>query len=185
MKKNILASLVLSTLLASPAFAEGFYIGADAGNSKASASENNISFSGNDTTFGIHAGYKFSPYLSAEIGYRDHGSAKDTVVFIKVPVNVNVSAKSVTASVLASYPFTESFSVYGRLGVASIKATYEASASSGYTYTDDSTGTKAMFGIGAQYAFNKNISLRSEYTQYAEIEGTKFSALTVGANYSF
>ncbi|STR45390.1 outer membrane beta-barrel protein [Iodobacter fluviatilis] len=178
MKKNILASLLLSTLIASPVFAEGFYIGADVGSSKVSSDF----ISGNDTTFGIHGGYKFSPYLAAEIGYRDHGKAEEKYSIY----NLSVNAKSVNASVIGSYPFTEAFSVYGRLGVASIKATLEANTKNSYTfYSDEKTETKAMFGIGAQYAFNKNFSLRTEYTQYAEIEDVKLSAFTIGANYSF
>jgi OmpA-OmpF porin, OOP family len=184
MKKNILASLILSTLIASPVFAGGFYLGADVGRSNVSEKNSIVDFSGNGTTFDIYAGYKFSPYLATEITYRDHGKVSDTVVAYNIPVNTSISAKSITTSLIASYPFTEAFSAYGRLGFASINATVEAKAYRS-SYSEDKTTTKAAYGIGAQYALNKNISLRTEYTQYAEDEGTKFSAFTIGANYSF
>jgi OOP family OmpA-OmpF porin len=181
MKKNILASLVLSTLLASPAFAEGFYIGADVGNSNASVDYQGYSSSKSDVAWGIHGGYKFSPYLATEIGYRDFGKFEDN---FSNTAKLSLEAQAVHASVIGSYPFTETFSAYGRLGIASVKATAKATA--GYRFAqDDKTETKALFGIGAQYAFNKNFSLRTEYTQYAEFEDIKFSSFTVGANYSF
>lgn len=180
MKKNILASLVLSTLIASPVFAEGFYIGADVGSSKASVDYQGFDSSKNDVAWGIHGGYKFSPYIATEIGYRDFGKFEDNSYTTKL----SLEAQSVQASVIGSYPFTEAFSAYGRLGIASVKVT--AKATNGYrSAQDDKTETKALFGIGAQYALNKNFSLRTEYTQYAEFDDIKFSSFTVGANYSF
>ncbi|MBY0446162.1 MAG: porin [Burkholderiales bacterium] len=183
MKKNILASLVLSTLIASPVFAEGFYIGADVGSSKMSADVNNNSLDKNNTAWGINGGYKFSPYLAAELGYRDFGKTEENYYGV---VNASVKANAVQASVLASYPFNDAFSVFGRLGVASIKLTAEVNADVvAYSESREETETKALFGIGAQYAFNKNFSLRAEYNQYAKIEDVKLSTFTVGANYSF
>ncbi|QBC43968.1 porin [Iodobacter fluviatilis] len=182
MKKNILASLVLSTLIASPVFAEGFYIGADLGSSNMSADINDQNFNKNNAAWGINGGYKFSPYLAAELGYRDFGKAEENY-FI---ASASIKAKAVQASVLASYPFNDAFSVFGRLGVASIKTTAKAeSRIFGYSKSKEETQTKALFGIGAQYAFNKNFSLRAEYNQYAKIEDLKLSTFTVGANYSF
>jgi len=184
MKKNILASLVLSTLLASPAFAEGFYIGADVGSGRVSNSDDSISFSGNATTFGVHAGYKFSPNLSAEIAYRDHGKVDDKISYMRIPMDASLSATSVAASVIAAYPFNESFSAYGRLGFSSIKTKAEVKTevkALRVAVTSESTETRALVGIGAQYNLNKNVSLRTEYTQYAQ----DLSALTIGANYSF
>ncbi|NHQ86077.1 outer membrane beta-barrel protein [Iodobacter sp. HSC-16F04] len=180
MKKNILASLVLSALIASPVFAEGFYIGADVGSSKAKADSNGYSIEKSDTAWGIHGGYKFSPYLAAELGYRSFGKFEENYSFMKG----SVEASAVQASVIGSYPFSEAFNIYGRLGVASIKTTSKIS-SDFYNAQNDQTDTKALFGIGAQYSFNKNLSMRTEYTQYAEIEDVKLSAITIGANYSF
>ncbi|MDW5415521.1 porin [Iodobacter sp. CM08] len=183
MKKNILASLILSTLIASPAFAEGFYIGADVGSSNMSVDVNNNSLDKNNTAWGINGGYKFSPYLAAELGYRDFGKAEENYYGL---ANASVKANAVQASVLASYPFNDAFSVFGRLGVASIKVTAEINADVlAYSKSNEKTETKALFGIGAQYAFNKNFSLRAEYNQYAKIENLKLSTFTVGANYSF
>jgi OOP family OmpA-OmpF porin len=182
MKKNILASLVLSTLIASPVFAEGFYIGADLGSSNMSLDVKNNSLDKNNTTWGINGGYKFSPYLAAELGYRNFGKVDENYGMLYT----SIEAKAVQASVLASYPFNDAFSVFGRLGVASIKATAKAEAGFfGYSESKEETQTKALFGIGAQYAFNKNFSLRAEYNQYAKIEDLKLSTFTVGANYSF
>ncbi|MEN9659933.1 MAG: hypothetical protein RL571_3398 [Pseudomonadota bacterium] len=177
MKKNILASLILSTLIASPVFAEGFYIGADLGGSNMSAEIDDQNFNKNNAAWGLNGGYKFSPYLAAELGYRDFG---------KLELNpdigdASIKTKAVQASVLASYPFNDAFSVFGRLGIASITLTTEE----GDTEPQKGTQIKALFGIGAQYALNKNFSLRAEYNQYAKIEVLKLSTFTVGANYSF
>lgn len=181
MKKNIIAAVIFSAVMASPAFAEGFYLGADLGRSNASVDVQGTSFDNHDTAWGVHGGYKFSPYLAAEIGYRDFGKFDETFSNI---ANVSVKAHAVEASVIGSYPFTESFNVYGRLGVASVKATADFNVL-GSNESLEKTETKAVFGIGAQYAINKNFSLRTEYTQYSEIEDVKLSSFTIGANYSF
>lgn len=182
MKKNIFAAVILSAVMASPAFAEGFYLGADLGRSNASVDVQNTSFDNHDTAWGVHGGYKFSPFLAAEIGYRDFGKFDETYANT---ANVSLKAHAVEASVIGSYPFNESFNVYGRLGVASVKATADLNARGRNYFHDEQTETKAVFGIGAQYAINKNFSLRTEYTQYSEIEDVKLSSFTIGANYSF
>ncbi|MEJ2793278.1 porin [Iodobacter sp. LRB] len=183
MKQNTLASLVLSTLIASPVFAEGFYIGADVGISKMSEKTMNLTPKKNNAAWGINGGYTFSPYLAAELGYRDFGKAEGKYHGI---YDASIKAKAVQASVLASYPFTDAFSVFGRLGIARIKLTNELNVNGvQHASSKEDSQTKGLFGVGAQYAFNKNLSLRAEYNQYAHVADLKLSTYTVGTNYSF
>jgi OmpA-OmpF porin, OOP family len=177
MKKNILASLVLSTLLASPAFAEGFYIGADVGQSKLSIDTAGFSLSKTATAFGAHAGYEFNPYIAAEIGYRNLGS-------VDLSNTAKLEGNALNLSAIAAYPFNDSVKAFARLGFGKVnhKFTDNRRFSS---YNEDTSETKALFGAGAEYSFNKNFSLRGEYSQYAKFEDITISNLTVGVNYKF
>jgi OmpA-OmpF porin, OOP family len=172
LNKLLLASLLL--ISTAPAFAEGFYLGVEATyrssellyNDKKVESKSGIGG-------GIYAGYQFSPYLSTEIGYRDFGN-------INFNNDGNQSkASAIQASVIGAYPFTTNFSVFGRLGVANLKSSLQDDR---YTYQDRNE-TKALLGLGIEYAITKQISLRSELSEYTGDHG--LSALSLGAHFKF
>lgn len=51
--------------------------------------------------------------------------------------------------------------------------------------TDNESETKALFGIGAGYAFTENLAARLEYSRFAKIEEATLSALSVAFQYHF
>jgi len=75
--------------------------------------------------------------------------------------------------------------VYGRLGFAKIDLDYKYSEDTGYRESSSDSENKALFGVGASFNVTPEFAIRAEYNQYAKIEDTKFSALTVGATYRF
>jgi opacity protein-like surface antigen len=87
-------------------------------------------------------------------------------------------------SILASHPFDDTLSVYGRLGFANLKV--EAS------FNDDTgdgsrsrSKTKAVYGIGGRYSATEKLGIHLEYNRYAEYNGLTASALLVGLDYQF
>jgi OmpA-OmpF porin, OOP family len=171
LKKLLLASLLL--ISATPAFAEGFYLGVEATYRSAELLINDIKVeSKSGTGGGVYAGYQFSPYLSTEIGYRNLGN-------IDFKKGSTAKDHALQASVIGAYPFTTNFSGFGRLGVANIKSSLKDDR---YTYQDYSK-TQALLGLGIEYAITKQISVRSEYTKY--MGNDALSTLSLGAHFKF
>ncbi|GAB3267585.1 porin family protein [Chitinimonas naiadis] len=180
MKKQF-SLLAIAAVLAAPAFADNFYAGGDIGRSKIEADlGNGYSASKNDTAWSVFAGYQFHTNFAAEVGYRDLGKIED-----RAGNNYDqVKARAVQASLIGILPVSNEFSVFGRLGLASIKGEGEGRFGN-YTYSSSETKTKGLFGIGARYAVTKELGLRAEYNQYSKIEDVKLSTLTIGADYRF
>ncbi|NHQ86078.1 outer membrane beta-barrel protein [Iodobacter sp. HSC-16F04] len=174
LKKLFLAPLILVSILTTPAFAEGFYLGTEINARGASLEINNRSVE--DKTgvgWGIHAGYQFSPYFATEVAYRDLGDIDFTVA------QTQSKASAIQASLIGTYPFTSRFSVFGRLGVAQLKSTLKDNR---YTYQDHND-TKALLGLGVEFAITKQISLRTELSEYTGDHN--ISSLSLGANFKF
>lgn len=166
--------IVLTSLLASPVFAEGFYLGAEATYRSASYKVNDKSLESKSALGGgIYAGYKFFPYLAAEVGYSDLGNINYSID------SMQSKANAIQASLIGIYPVTDNFSVIGRLGVAQLKETFKDNE---FTYQDTSK-TKALLGLGIEYSITKQISVRSEWAQYTG--DNALGTLTFGANYKF
>ncbi|WP_374355701.1 outer membrane beta-barrel protein [Chitinimonas sp.] len=179
--KLSLSILALAAAVALPAFAAETYVGADIGRSKLEENVGGVSISKNETAWAIFGGYQFHPNFAAELAYRDLGKISER----EGSVSANLQAHAVQLSVIGSYPINEQFSVYGRLGLGAIRAKAEVRAPGFYMAEKSDTKTKALVGIGARYAINKQFGIRTEYAEFGKIEGLKLSTFTVGADYSF
>lgn len=176
MKK--LMALAMAAAFAAPAFAGDFYVGGDIGRSKVKGGSESIGgvtvtmADWKDTTYAIFGGYTLNDNFALELGYRSLG--KNTVSVDSKTVDVKGSA--LQASVVASMPVGNDFSIYGRLGVNSVKvkATY-----AGNSETDSES--KALIGFGARYAISKEAGVRAEFQKLA----SDVSTLTVGVDFKF
>ncbi|WP_374535758.1 outer membrane beta-barrel protein [Chitinimonas taiwanensis] len=174
---KLFSALALAAALSAPALANDLYIGADIGRSDIEVDAGNgFTVSKDSTSFAVFGGVQFHKNFAAELAYRDLGELKSG--------NAKLSAYALQASLLGSLPVSNEFSLLGRVGLASINAEYRESGF-GYSYSEDSSETKPFFGVGARYAVNKQLGIRAEYNQYAEIEDTTISTMTVGVDYRF
>ncbi|QPF75549.1 porin family protein [Roseateles sp. DAIF2] len=162
MKKIIALAIVAA--LSTAAQAEGFYVGTDVGQTR---------FKAEDTTFksngvNLYGGYLLNDNVSFEAGWRSLGS--DTQFGDKL------KGSALQASVLLSAPLSNSFSLFGRLGVSRVE-----SKVTGPGLNEKDSETKGLVGFGARYAINKQIGLRAEFQKpHPDVK-----LISVGVDYRF
>jgi len=164
--KKILAVAILSTAFAAPAYAEGtgFYGALDLNTWDLS---NKGTASNPSTGYRIAGGYHFTPNWGAELGYAASGNGDAG--------GQNYKVESTQLALIGTYPINEQFDVFGKLGYAMNKLSGDATAGCSDCSKDD-----FMYGIGAQYNFNKQFGVRFQYEDLGKVEdsGTNDSAAT-------
>ena len=110
-----------------------------------------------DTAWGLFGGYQFNRNLAAELGYHRLGSFSSP--------GGDVDAKAWELVGLGSWPITDQFSVYGKLG--------------GYRGKLDGAGhsetnTDLTYGLGLQWDFTRNVGVRGEWQRYPKMGGGGF-----------
>ncbi|BBI98522.1 hypothetical protein FGKAn22_02150 [Ferrigenium kumadai] len=182
--KKIAAALLLSTAVAAPAFAadSAFYAAFDIGQSNAKDACNGIpagvSCKKTDTAVRLAGGYQFTPIWGAEISYADLGKARASGLILGIPVSVDSKSNSVQLAATGTFPISGGFSILGKLGIARTEVKTSGSVLGIVVASAKATSTKAAYGIGAQYDFTKNVSVRAQY----EDLGTVGDANTTGAS---
>jgi len=164
MIKKIFAAAALS-LLASSSFAASptaFYGGLDVGSTKVDGLD------GNKTSVGAFLGYGFTQNFAVELGYRQLGKWD--------LYGIDVSAKQTHVSVVGSFPLSQQFDIYGRLGYNNVSG--EASYG-GRTYSAGDSG--ALYGVGLNYSFTPTVAGRVEVQKPAS-DTTNYS---VGVVFKF
>lgn len=180
-----MAFLALAAFASLPALADdnnrGSYVGVDLGSTQFKVnglgSERRLSL-------GASFGYQFNENFALENQIRRLGSWK-------IDSGIRANADSINLSLIGKVPLNKEFSLYGRLGVA------RNTVSVGYTNLSIAASqTKAVLGLGGEYRFDKNFSLRAEYANLGSTQlgdkslgvdpvKIKVQQLTVGLNYRF
>jgi opacity protein-like surface antigen len=150
--------------LASSAFAasaqsasSGFYAGGE-------INRGTLTDFGSKVGVGANVGYAFNQNVAVELSAANVGTYS---------VNgVDLSTQALTGSVVASLPVSNDISLFGRLGYGKVTVAVDGAKGS---------VNSAAYGLGASYKLNNNMSLRAEYTRYAE-ELSKFG---VGVQFKF
>lgn len=183
--KKIVAAVLLSAVVAAPAFAadSGFYAGVTLGNGKPNVTPvTGAALSKNsDFIYGGLAGYQYNKNLAVEVQFTGLGKATDVA-------GNTTKADALSLTAVGLLPLSDSFEVLGKLGVASAKT-----ASSALATNLGASRTGLTYGIGAQYNVTQNLGLRLVWDRYAVATanniGVKTNAnanvMTVGAVYKF
>lgn len=182
-----------------------FYIGADVGSTEITG-DNSIGkdsvfvagqkFKDSDTSYGLHAGFQFTDWFAAELGYTDFGSTskrfkiRPDIMFIVAPNDTQVvDAKGVSLSGVFSYSLSQSFSVLGVVGVTSIN--YDSTWKGGFSPMTGSlrenhsfTDQGLLLGVGGKYALSDSLALRADVRRN-DVGDFKLDTLSVGVEYSF
>ncbi len=185
--KQTLLFAVLGLALSVPAiaYADGAYIGVNAGRTDQKVFAEGISGTAKDTTTGykLYGGYDFSKNFGVEGGYMDSGDGK--AVFSN-GFFVEGKTTSLYVAATGTLPLNEQFSLFAKAGVATNRAKLN---NSNGVYFDERT-TSPVLGIGAAYAVSKNIALVIEYENFGKTvkiddDYVKTELLSIGARYNF
>lgn len=186
MKKLIFALVAATAAIGSAqAAGPGGYIGLGIANADHSASIPGTTASSSDgwkTSGKIYGGYDFDQTFGVELGYTDFRSSDYSYTLNGVNRTGTSDGKSYYVAGKATMPVNEQFSVFGKLGAANNKRTFNDPVFSG-----SDTKTELYAGVGAQYNFNPKVAVSLEYERYGKNQdiGAKSDVITLGARYSF
>ena len=185
-KKILLGTFAATIAFSGASFAatSGLYAGVQAGWSNTNPpSEPGVSIDGKGAAFGLRAGYQFTPHFALEGGYTRFAKTKFSVPgFASATLNYNVFdlvGKGI-------YSFDNGFGLYGKAGVAYMKASANANVL-GFTGSAKDSATRPVAGLGVKYDFNQNVSADIGVTRIFKGGKLKQNANTVmvGLTYNF
>jgi OOP family OmpA-OmpF porin len=185
-------SLMLGVMVSAAAAADdnnGWYVGANAGQSRAKIDDPRIAGDlleeGFDTTalknddlhlgYKLFGGYQFVKYFALEAGYFDLGKFGFTANTLPpVGLTGHVKLQGADIDAVAILPFTPSFAAFGRIGYDYAFAK-DAFAGSGDVIVQDPErrehGGNYKFGLGLQYQLTRLLGLRAEGERYRVDDG--------------
>lgn len=179
--RTIAASLLASSLLAAPAFAQ-FYVGGGVGAAKSSGLNGSgvslgVPFTvGGDTTktsWKLYGGYQFTPNWGIEAQYSDLGKRSANINF-GAPINAGGTTSGSTASQWSlagtgTLPINSNVYLMGKLGASRNKFdSYSLTVAGASATGAGSNKTDLLAGIGIGYDFTKNIGVRFEYENFGK-----------------
>lgn len=175
MKKIAIVAL-LASFVAAPALAANTgkaYVAGDLG----FASYSNVGPYPNPGMVRIAGGYHFNPMLAAEIGYTSF--ADSTFGY------GTLSASSFQVAGVLSLPINAKFDLLGKLGMAN----NSAKETNYYGYYASYSQSSLMFGVGAQYHLDSQLSIRAQYEDYGNFQSyspaMKATTVSLGVAYNF
>lgn len=187
MKKKLFAALMGVALLSSAAaHAESSYVTVGAGRSEYRADGE----SENKTAISLAFGQSLGENWGYELGYINFGSLSGVETDDNETISAKLRVQSVYAAAVGTLPFSESFSLFAKAGLAvnyaKASATY-ADGSVTASGSESETKVGPMLGLGLAYSFTKEVAATVEYRYFHDVVdgGLKASALTAGIRYSF
>lgn len=174
MKKILIASaLAAATMMAAPAFAQG-YIGFGVGSAKLTGVDGNqgiapSTLSGGNTSRGLvklYGGYQITPNWGIEGQYSDLGT-RDLILRNAAGVTTATgSYKNSQFSIAGTgtLPLSSSFSLFGKLGV-----TANANQLTVVGVRDSGNTTSLLLGLGVAYNITPALSARLEYEDFGNV----------------
>lgn len=131
------------------------------------------------TTFGLHAGTGFLPFIGLEAGYFDHGS-----------IDINGRNRQVTADGSSFYfsakPSVDigPFHLYAKAGINSYLVSYTGTNEP----VSDDKGAGIMYGLGAEYSVLPGITMGASYQSFGiklDNEDDRIKSFTLNATFHF
>ncbi len=141
----------------------GFYVGANVGQSKINECGG---CDNKDTAWRLLGGYQLNRNFSAELGYDNFGEFG------------GAKANAWELVGVGTYPLANQFGVYGKLGA------HHSELKDG----GSETGNGLTYGVGLQYDIMPALGVRGEWQRYDKIAGisdVKMDMLSIGAIWRF
>lgn len=190
-KKFFAAVLGVALVLPVVAKAEAMYVIAGVGQSEyTDAHADGISYPDLNATAGqIGVGYMLDKTWGAELGYIHFGSDSSSSPSAGTGT-LSVKNQTIYLAGIGKLPLSDSFSIFGKLGIAVNNSKGNASGvitSGSYNISEDKTKTTALIGVGAGYQFTKELEGYVDYSYFGKVSDTniKLSLISVGVRYGF
>jgi OOP family OmpA-OmpF porin len=133
-----------------------------------------------DTGFGVAGGYQLNEHFAFEFSYLTLGSTNyhaiatvtDGTDTEDADVTLETKADGPVVSMLGILPIGERFSVYGRAGISFLTADGTARitiADNSQRASQSSQKTDPVFGVGAEYNFNKYFAVRLAWDRHLDV----------------
>lgn len=206
-RRTLRVSAVAALLMISPVLsATGWYAGAQVGRASTDVDSSDVTArlaatglggtasvsDANRSAWKLYGGYSFNAHLAVEAGWTDLDeittrfsgtSATDLASLRAVRPS---SGKGPEAAILLSYPFSERFSGYGRLGVWRWRSHYELINSGTGTVTESVrvNDTDAVYGLGLAVRLDDTWSARLSWDRY-RTDPDDTDLIGLGINYHF
>lgn len=172
----------------------GFYVGGGLGRSefREFCSNFGAACDDKDLSWNVFAGYQFNRYWAIEGGYSNFGEATSSGFLVGgAPITVTAETTAFELVGVGSLPLGDAFSIYAKAGIFRYES--DGSASGGIVGSASDSGTELTFGLGAQYAFARNLAARLEWQRYFNVGSGAFLGVPkadigvwrLGARYKF
>ena len=179
-----LAASLAATQVSAQAFVGGSFGQSDIDEEITTALIDSGTVDAKDTGWKIFGGYMFNRHFGVEAAYLNLGEVSYSGTFGGLPVTGGkVELTGFNIAALGSYPLSEQFSVFGKLGLFIWDA--EASdTTGGAPFSATADGTDLSFGVGVNYNFTRNLGLRAEWEMFKTDEADA-TLLSIGAVWRF
>jgi OOP family OmpA-OmpF porin len=188
-KVVVASALALSGLLAATQASAQAFVGASIGQSDVDEDITaglitSGSVDSKDNAFKVFGGYMFNRHFGVEGAYVDLGAVSYSGSFGSAAVSGGkVEMTGFNVAALGSYPVTEAFSVFGKIGLF----IWEAEASDttgGVPFSEKTDGTDISFGLGLNYQFTRNLGVRAEWERF-KLDEADADLISVGIVWRF
>ena len=171
-----------------PTIDRGYYVGGALGQSEAKeydCTAATLHCENRGTVGRVFGGYQFARHWAAELGFVDLG----TVDSASAGFDESIKVRLVELSVLASYPATAKFMIYGRAGGYYAQTTHDVTNAGVFSRQSEQNGG-IVWGGGLQYFIAGGFALRGEAARYMKVGGgnigdSDYNAYTIGALWKF
>ena len=185
MKKIASIIVLVSAVLATPLIthADGTYIKASIGRSHyLEIGDHADNENPNGGSIGL--GYIVNKNWDAEIGTTHFGTVKSIDLFPQR----SLKAQTIYVAAIGKLPITDTFSVFGKAGVA---FNYSKLSFEGISQEYSKTLTELLLGAGLSYQFTKQLAATLDYTHYGIAKTAdnaaefKLDQVSLGLKYNF
>ncbi len=158
------------------------YLGFNAGQSNFRIGNGNGLFGSEQrkTAYSLYGGSYFNDYLGLELGYTDFGRVNRG--------GGSTKAEGFNIDLVGKLPLSPSFNLLGRLGTTYGRTDVSSNPASGVV-AGKQTGWGGNYGLGAEFAFNQQLSAVLQYDEYnlkfASGNRDRINVTSLGLRYKF
>jgi OmpA-OmpF porin, OOP family len=132
----------------------------------------NTSHDDNDIGYKIFGGYRFHPYIAAEIGYVQLGTVSFDSTVAGGHVSADLKSYGLTLAAVGILPVNDRFEAFGKLGGYWNRSKAEADYTLGGVTagaSDATTNMDLFLGIGATFYITQSVGIRAEWEWFSDV----------------